>query len=86
MEWYLTKTDIARAFKVTTRTIERWIEKGELPAAEIEIGNRKRWNLTLFNDWLSKSDDYSKIYIKHYPHTRLRKIVRGTFVLEFRGE
>jgi hypothetical protein len=47
----LTKEDIAEVFRVTPRTIENWVEQGDMPAP-VRIGNRVFWHPDVFYGWL----------------------------------
>lgn len=43
--------DVADVFRVTTRTIENWVQQGVLPTPA-KIGNRVFWCPDAFNAWL----------------------------------
>lgn len=49
----LTKEDVADLFRVTTRTIENWIEQEGLPLP-VPIGNRVYWHPDVFFEWLEQ--------------------------------
>jgi len=49
----LTKEEVADLFRVTTRTIENWIEQEGLPPP-VAIGNRVFWHPDVFYEWLDR--------------------------------
>lgn len=47
----MTKEDVADVLRVTTRTIEKWVENKEMPAPAA-IGGRVFWHPDVFYRWL----------------------------------
>jgi excisionase family DNA binding protein len=48
---WLTLADVAEELAVSTRTVMRWVERGELPAVVLP-GGRKRIRRDVFDQWL----------------------------------
>lgn len=48
----LTLEEIARALKVSTKSVERWEKDGDFPAGFKLSAHEKRWTRRVFRRWL----------------------------------
>ncbi len=51
---YVTKQELAAHFRKSTRTIERWETKGDIPLGVKLLGAEKRWKLDEVERYLDK--------------------------------
>lgn len=49
----LSKHDVAEILGVSIRTVENWVNEGELPAP-MKLGNRVYWHPNVFYAWLDR--------------------------------
>lgn len=84
LEWHLTKKDLANAFEVTYRSIERFIKQGILPQPSLVIGSSPRWAIGYLNESILKNPKLAKVKIIHIPIYKGKKQKRGTFTLSLR--
>lgn len=51
---FATKQEVAKKFGVTTRTVDRWVRQGQIPAP-LKIGRQRLWHQPTVNKLLSEA-------------------------------
>jgi predicted DNA-binding transcriptional regulator AlpA len=48
---FVGRKEIAKHFRVTTRTVARWRSRGFLPSPDVQIGRVLRWRQSTIDTW-----------------------------------
>lgn len=75
---YLDKPELAREFKVTPRTADRWSARPDDPLPYIQVGRRRLYHRPTVRDWLRRREPQ----LNTVPRNKKRPVVSGRSRLE----
>lgn len=54
-EQLMSITDLANFLRVGRRTLQTWLARGQMPAADLSIGQTRRWRRDTIERWIDQS-------------------------------